>query len=144
MAKKTKFAPDFSLSDPNFGPQTFLVGCSLQYQLDTLASHNCMQFQGKLMYQTSENAKNLVSGPIMIPLAQMWAQKIPFRDFISTTCQTLLQAIIVCNFKKTKERNLRKQQKTQFQVQNVFFIDFTSASCQKLLQVMIIRNFMEN
>ena len=44
--------------------------------------------------------KNLVSGPILVPLAQIWSQKTFFIDFVSTKCHALLQAIILCNFKE--------------------------------------------
>ena len=41
--------------------------------------------------------KNLVSGPILAPLAQIWAPK---TFFTSTRRKTLLLAITVCNFKE--------------------------------------------
>ena len=45
-------------------------------------------------------AKTLVLGLILTPLAQIWAQKSFLVDFTSARCYTLLQAIIVCNFKE--------------------------------------------
>ena len=46
-------------------------------------------------------SKNLVSRPILIPLAQIWAPKFFFLlGFVSARCYTLLQAI------KTKQKNL--------------------------------------
>ena len=41
--------------------------------------------------------KNLVSGPILAPLAQIWDQKVFFLDFVSIRRLTLF-ALIVCNF----------------------------------------------
>ena len=37
--------------------------------LDIVASYHCVQFQGKLVNQTWENANNLFSDPILAPLA---------------------------------------------------------------------------
>ena len=45
-------------------------------------------------------AKNLVLGLILAPLAQIWPSKFFFVDLTSTSCQALLQAITVCNFKE--------------------------------------------
>ena len=45
-------------------------------------------------------AKHLISGLILAPLAQIWVPKAFFVGFTSTRCQTLLQAIIVYNFKE--------------------------------------------
>ena len=44
--------------------------------------------------------KNLVFGPILAPSTQIWTTKFFFEDFTSTRCYTLLQAIIVYNFKE--------------------------------------------
>ena len=45
-----------------------------------------MQFKGKLMNQTWENdKKKLISGPNSAHLAQIWAHKICFVDFTSTS-----------------------------------------------------------
>ena len=57
-------------------------------------------------------AKKLVSGPILTPLAKIWARKNFFVDFISTRCYTLLQAIIVCNIKENSRTKLEKMAKT--------------------------------
>ena len=46
-------------------------------------------------------AKNLISGPIFARLAQMWGFHFFFLGFTRTRCQTLLQAIIVLNFKES-------------------------------------------
>ena len=44
--------------------------------------------------------KNLILGPILAHLAQIWVPKIFFLNFTVTRCLTFLQAIILCNFKK--------------------------------------------
>ena len=46
--------------------------------LEIVANYHCMQFQGKLMNQTWEIAKNLVLGPILAHLAQIRATKFFF------------------------------------------------------------------
>ena len=44
--------------------------------LEIVASYHCMEFQGKLMNQTWENdKKNLISGPILGRLVEIWSQK---------------------------------------------------------------------
>ena len=48
--------------------------------LHIVASYHCMQFQGKLMNQTWENGKNLVSGPISAHLTQIQAAKSFFKN----------------------------------------------------------------
>ena len=40
--------------------------------LNIVASYYCMQFQGKIKYETWENTKNLVLGLILAHLAQIW------------------------------------------------------------------------
>ena len=72
---------------PNLVPKKFFCRFYLYQISNIVASYHCMQFQGKLMNQTWEQGKkNLVSGPILDPLAQIWALKIFFVDFISTRC----------------------------------------------------------
>ena len=39
-------------------------------------------------------ARNLISGPILAGLAQIWASKLFLVGFTSIRCQTLLQAIM--------------------------------------------------
>ena len=92
---------------PIFGPQKtlygFFGGFYLYWMLYIVASYYCMQFQGKQMCQTWENGKKPSSRSILAPLAQIWTPKnfiwIFLVGFTSTRCYTLLQAIIVCNFK---------------------------------------------
>ena len=47
-------------------------------------------------------AKNLLKilGPILVRLGQMWAHKICFKGFTSTSIYTLFYAIILCNFQE--------------------------------------------
>ena len=49
--------------------------------LEIVASYHYMLCEGKLMNQTQENGKNLVSGKILAHLAQIWSQKIFFHRF---------------------------------------------------------------
>ena len=53
------------------------------------------------MNQLEKMPKNLILAPILGYLAQIWAAKKIFVGFPSTRCETLLQAIIVSNFKDT-------------------------------------------
>ena len=53
-------------------------------------------------------AKNLISHPILV---QIWVTIIFFVDFTSTRCETMLQAITVCNFKKNVRSKLKKMAK---------------------------------
>ena len=48
--------------------------------LHFVAHYHCMQFQGKLMNQTWENGKNLVSGLILAHLAKIPAAKFFFKN----------------------------------------------------------------
>ena len=66
------------------------------------------------MIQTWENGRKCNFGPDLGILARFDPNLalIFFVALTSTMCYTWLQAIIVCNFKKTNEPNLRKWQKT--------------------------------
>ena len=57
-----------------------------------------MQFKGKLMIETWQNGKSLISGPILARLWHIWGPEILFVSFTSTSSYTLFQAIILCNF----------------------------------------------
>ena len=69
---------------------------------------NLVQYQGKLIMGPWENGKNLDFGPnlesqklmILTRFAPNLVPKIFFVGFTSTRSYTLLQAIIVCNFKE--------------------------------------------
>ena len=63
------------------------------------------------MNQTWEMGKNLISGPILACLAQIWASKNFFVGFTSTNCYTLSKAIIVFNFKENLWPKLKKMAK---------------------------------
>ena len=92
-SKRPNFGPDFGLFGPNLGSQNFSCWFYLFCMLEIVASYYCMQFQEKPINKTWENGKNLDSGTIL-------ALKIFLVGFTSTRYYTLLQAIIVCNFKK--------------------------------------------
>ena len=77
--KKSSFKTDFSSFVPYLGPQIFFHRFYFYYMLDIVASYHCMQFQGKLMNQTWKIAKNLVLGPILACLTQIWATKFFFQ-----------------------------------------------------------------
>ena len=67
------------------------------------------------------NLRKLEKTQLWDQLWPLWPKfgikKIFFKDFTSTACQTLLQAIIVCNFKETNEPNLRKWSQAWCKVQ---------------------------
>ena len=83
-SKKPKFRPNFA-STPNFFHELY---------------HFPMPFKVKVMNQLEKTAKNLISGPILACLAQMWFHEICFVDFTSHSSQTLFQAIVICNFQE--------------------------------------------
>ena len=56
--------------------------------------------------------KNLISGPILAGLAQIWGHEISFVSFTSTRCQILSQVIIASNFKENLWSKLKKMPKT--------------------------------
>ena len=72
--QKPSFRTNFAPYGPNLGLRNFFPGFYL-YMLDIVASYHCMQFQGKLKNQTWKNGKKHFSGPILVPLAQICAQK---------------------------------------------------------------------
>ena len=55
--QKTYFQDRFWLLWPKFGPRNFFYEFYLHYILGTVSSYHYMQFQGKLMNQTSVNSK---------------------------------------------------------------------------------------
>ena len=59
--KKTSFGTDFGPFGPNLDSKTFHK-FYLDHVVGIIASYHCMYFQEKLMNQTWENGKNLVSG----------------------------------------------------------------------------------
>ena len=59
-----------------------------------------MEFKGKLMNPTDKKKTGKKTNFGSDFLAHIWSPKILFVDFTSARCYTLLQAIIVCNFKE--------------------------------------------
>ena len=59
-----------------------------------------MEFPGKLMNKTRKNNKKPNLGPDFGLFGPYLVPKIFFAGFTSSKCYTLLQAIIVCNFKE--------------------------------------------
>ena len=88
--KKTSFRTNFGPFVPNLGPKILFHRFYLQCMLDIVASYHKLE----------KMVKNLVSKPILAPLAQIQDQNFFFINFTSTACQTLLQAITVGNFKE--------------------------------------------
>ena len=68
--------------------------------LDIVTSYHFIQFQGKLMNQTSENGQKPSISTNFGPFWPRFGLKFFFVGFISTRCDALVQAIIACNFKK--------------------------------------------
>ena len=98
MAKKTNFEPECDPFWPKFGPQIFF-----SLVLPLLDVIHCYKLSlHAIKRKTNEPnlrkwQKNLVSGLILTPLAQIWFPKFFFVGFTSTKRYTLLQAITVCN-----------------------------------------------
>ena len=59
-----------------------------------------MEFKGKLMNPTGKKKTGKKTNFGSDFLAHVWPPKILLVDFASARCYTLLQAIIVCNFKE--------------------------------------------
>ena len=86
MAQKHNFGPDFGPFGSNLEPQKFLREFYLYKWLDVVQSYHTMKFKGKLMNKTCKNEKKkLISGPILSHLAQIWAPKIVFTSFATTS-----------------------------------------------------------
>ena len=90
-------------------------------------------------------AKNLISHPILV---QIWVPIIFFVDFTSTRCETMLQAITVCNFKKNVRSKLKKMAKNlildlikahwaQIWAGNFFVFFFKKSGKNQTLHIMV-------
>ena len=77
--RKPSFGTDFGHCGPNLGPKKNFHEFFLYYILDIVASYHYMQFQGRIMNQTWENAKNPVLGPILAHLVQIWVTNFFFQ-----------------------------------------------------------------
>ena len=86
---------------------TYIRHMRLKNAID-ISSIYLMYSYGLLQTDLEKMAKNLILGLIQSCLAKIWAF---FVDFISTSCQALLQAIIVCNFKANMSLKLKKMAK---------------------------------
>ena len=88
-------------------------------------------------------AKNLILGPILAGLAQMWTHKIYFVGFTSTSSWILFQTIILCNFQWQKNLILCSilQCLPQIWAPIFLFVGFTSTSTQTLIHPIILGKF---
>ena len=84
---------------PKFGLQFLFREFYLYQMLGIVASYPSMEFLGKLMNLTYENGNKCSFGPNFGFFGTNLVPKI-FLRFISTRCYTLLQAIIVWNFRE--------------------------------------------
>ena len=138
---------------PKFGPPNFFCGFYFYQMLDIVASFHCIQFQGKLMNQTSENDKKPSFRPNFGPFGpnlgpQNFCSRILFLLDDRHCCKLSLYSIS----RKTNEPNLSKCQKTQFRarfwplwpLKKFFFVDLTSTRCWKLLQAITVCSAKEN
>ena len=77
--------------------------------LDIVANNHCMQFQGKLMKTKLEKmAKNLVLGPILTHLAQIWATQF-FKKNLAPSVTICYGQLSSCTIsEKTNDPILRK------------------------------------
>ena len=113
LKKWYSFGTDSGPFGPNLGPNFFFINVT-SAMLGIVAGYHCMQFQEKLIKTKLEKmAKNLVPRPILAPLDQICPPPLPhptpphpkkkknlLTDSTSTTRYTLLQVVIVCNFKE--------------------------------------------
>ena len=87
------------------------------------ASYNCIQFKRKLIDKTWENGQKPSFGP-------KFGSQIFFVDFNFTTCQKLLQAITICNFKELMNQTSENGKKPSFS--RIWFIWPKFASTKKI------------
>ena len=79
--------------------------------LDIVAGYHCIQFQGKLMYQTSENDK-MILDLILTTLAQIWILKFFMWILPSLDVRLCRKPSLYAISRRTNEPSLRKWQKT--------------------------------
>ena len=80
---------------PNFFSELYLY-----QQLNIFPSYHARQFKGKLLSQTKKKSEKLTFGSNFDPFGPNLGPKFFFRSFTSTRRQTLVQAIILGNFKR--------------------------------------------
>ena len=99
--QKTNFGSDFGLFWPKYGCQNFFRVFYLYQMLYIVESYHCVQFQGKLMNQTWENGQRPIFGK---DFGLFWPNFGPPKIFVVrftyNICYTLLQDMIVYNFKE--------------------------------------------
>ena len=78
--------------------------------LDIVAGYHCIQFQGKLMYQTSENDK-MILDLILTTLAQIWILKFFVWILPSLDVRLCRKPSLYAISRRTNEPRLRKWQK---------------------------------
>ena len=100
MSKKLILGLILACFGPNTVAKIFFV-FYLYMMLYIVASYHCMQFQGKLMNQTWENGQKPSFGK---DFGLLWPNFGPPKIFVVrftyTICYTLLQDMIVYNFKE--------------------------------------------
>ena len=104
--RKCLFWAWFSTLRPKFGLRNVFF-FSNQY-LDNVPSYYPMQFKGKIINQTWENSEKPNLGLDFCPFHPNLGPSNFFVGFTFTRCQTLLQALTLCNFKETYDPNSRK------------------------------------
>ena len=75
---------NFALFWPKLGPKRFFSWFLPYLMLYIVASYHCMEFQGKLMNQISENGKKPSLGPDFGPFGSNLGPYFFFMDFTST------------------------------------------------------------
>ena len=125
---------------PHFGPK--LVPSNIFYKTSSQTLFQC-NLKENWRTKLKEVAKNLMSGPILAHLTQIWVHKSFFEGFISSRCQILSQArnykhelyIIPCRklslhaiSRKTYDPNSIKWQKTSLFFKNLAY------SCDPILK----------
>ena len=91
-----QFWPKFSLPSQF----SFLWSFATARCYELLKAGVVCNFKENYKIKLEKMAKQVVLGPILDPLAEICAPHPP-PQFTSTRCQTLLQVVIVCNFKES-------------------------------------------
>ena len=105
--RKPSFGTDFGPCDPNLGPKKIFHQFFLYYILDIVASYHYMQFQGRIMNQTWENAKKPSFGPNFGPFGpNLGHQFFFFKNLAATRYHGQLSSCTISE--KTNDPILRK------------------------------------
>ena len=101
MVKNLVSSPILAPFVPNFAPQNFFCEFYLYHMLDIVGSYQCMQFQGTLINQSSENDKKPSFRPDFGPFGKHLGPKNCFSKI--SLCQSLDIIVSYCHVQYQKK-----------------------------------------